>query len=508
MHSIEPDPRGQSPSHERPDPRRARWIAMLALFCATVALGALTRSGVGTAGPRTAIASPGLHFFAPGTSPVSFEGHLDRAAVLQGTEGIVHMQLVMRGEERPDAVPERLPTDLVVVLDRSGSMRGDKLRDARAAIRELLARLGPEDRFALVTYSNQAAVRIPLSPATPQSRDSWFGAVASIRASGATNLSAGLDSGLSIVEASLADRRVPRVILISDGLANRGDSTRRGLVAIAGRAARGEFTLSSIGVGQDFNEAVMTAIADAGTGNYYYLENSALLANVFAAEFDAARSTVASALELRIEPASGVRVVEAAGYPLGVEPGVAVIRPGALFAGQERRIWVTLALSRSRVGQYELGHFALAYTDGDRRRMTSFSSTPVVGLVAERADFLAGVDVPVWEKSVSEEGYGRLQQSVSEYVRGGDLKRANEEIDRYVRSYSELNDSLRSKKVAEGLARARALKGEVGEAFDGPRAPAKRNAFSKDKSYQARKLRRSGAAPDPTTDPNTEGGSR
>ena len=133
-----------------------------------------------------------------------------------------------------------------------------------------------------------------------------------------------------------------------------------------------------------------------------------------------------------------------------------------------------------------------------------------MSLVAGREEFLAGVDVPVWERAVSEEGYGRLQQRVSEYVRGGDLKRANEAIDGYLRDYSELNDSLGSEQVAERLDRARSLKTEVGEAFNGPMAPAKRGAFSKQKSYEARKLRRRGAAPEAAADPqpDTEGGSR
>ena len=66
--------------------------------------------------------------------------------------------------------------------------------------------------------------------------------------------------------------------------------------------------LTTVGVGADFNEYLMTALADAGTGNYYYLKAGDDLASVFAREFDAARATVASGLAVRIEPADGVRV--------------------------------------------------------------------------------------------------------------------------------------------------------------------------------------------------------
>src|SRR6476661_8401077 len=102
--------------------------------------------------------------------------------------------------------------------------------------------------------------------------------------------------------------------------------------------------LSAIGVGADFNEQLMTALADAGTGNYYYVQNAHDLGSIFAREFDAARTTVATGLAVRIDPADGVQVLDAAGYPLEHDGGSVVIRPGSLFAGQERRIWVTVAM--------------------------------------------------------------------------------------------------------------------------------------------------------------------
>ncbi len=470
--------------------------AVLVLALATLALGVLTRPGVGAtpAGP-----SGGLHFASSQSRPVAFEGNLDRAAVLRGGDGIVRMQLLMRAESRPLLVSERVPTDLVVVLDRSGSMNGSKMEHARAAIRELLGRLGPEDRFSLIGYADSARIEIPLAPATAQARAAWLRSVNALQPRGATNLSAGLELGLGRIDERRDRARVARVILISDGLANRGDASVRGLTALAAGAARGEYTLSSVGVGLDFNEEVMTAIADAGTGNYYYLESAEDLSRVFAAEFDAARSTVASALELRIEPAAGVRVIEAAGYPLEATPRGVVLRPGSLFAGQERRIWVTLAVGGDRLGAHELGRFALAYTDRDRRSEVSFATTPVVTRVAERSDYLASLNRPQFEQAVKHEGYGRLQQQVSSYVRRGLFADADRAIDAFVESHEELNAELRSEALADEIARARSLKRDAKEAAS---SPEKRNAFGKAKSYEARRLRRDGAGPAP------EGGSR
>src|SRR5262249_49568588 len=184
------------------------------------------------------------------------------------------------------------------------------------------------------------------------------------------------------------------VVLISDGLANQGDATPEGLTRRAHRAAQGEYMLSTVGVGTDFNEYLMTALADAGTGNYYYLHNAEDLANVFAREFDAARTTVASALAVQIVPARGVRIVDAAGYPLESAGDAIVFRPGSLFAGQERRIWVSLAVPHDVVGEYELGRFSIAYGEGEQRTTLSFSGPPRVACVASEDQFYSSVDVP------------------------------------------------------------------------------------------------------------------
>ena len=113
--------------------------------------------------------------------------------------------------------------------------------------------------------------------------------MATIVPDGGTNMSSGLDLGLDTIDRMRASGRTSRAILISDGLANQGDATPEGLLRRAGRAARGEYVLTTVGVGADFNEYLMSALADAGTGNYYYLNRSDDLGSVFAREFDAAR---------------------------------------------------------------------------------------------------------------------------------------------------------------------------------------------------------------------------
>ena len=196
------------------------------LAIAGALLGATALAGARAA--RVAPPEPGqpTSVTAPGKGPVTFSGTLDRTSVLRGGDGVVRMELVMRAPgPHVEYAAMRQPTDLVIVLDRSGSMMGEKIEHARAAIRELVSHLGAEDRFSLVTYSDGVAVTIPLAQATEEARRRWLSTIAAITAEGNTNMSSGLDTGLNLIEGSRNAGRAARAILISDGLANQGDAS-------------------------------------------------------------------------------------------------------------------------------------------------------------------------------------------------------------------------------------------------------------------------------------------
>ena len=109
--------------------------------------------------------------------------------------------------------------------------------------------------------------------------------------------------------------------------------------------------------------------------------------------------------------------------------------------------------------------------------------------VAERRQYFGSIDKRSYDRAVKQEGYGRLQQSVSEYVRRGEFAQANEAIDAFVDDHEGVNRSLRSDAIAETIVRARDLKGSVSGAASSPEA---QNAFGKKNSYEARELRRQG----------------
>ena len=476
--------------------RRSHFMAAGALLLTTAVVGAAARGKGGTPGPQVP-ANVQATFAAPATGPVSFTGTLDRTAVLRGGDGRVRMELVMAAPPGERAGGVRRPTDVVIILDRSGSMDGAKIEHARAAVRELLAQLGPRDRFALVTYSDFATLAVPLSPVDDGARRAWNGVVAAIQASGSTNMSSGLDLGINVIEDGRGRdvERVPHVILISDGLANQGDPSPDGLKRRARRAAQGEYMLSTVGVGADFNEYLMTAIADAGTGNYYYLRDTENLGTVFAREFDAARATVATGLAVQIEPAPGVRVVDAAGYPLEQVDNAIVFRPGSLFAGQERRVWVTLAAPQSAAGEYDLGRFSLSYGDGRERTTLQLSEVPRIACVDSEDQYYSSVDVGAWGRSIVVDAYNKMQEEVAQEVQAGHRDAALQKLRLFKDETAAMNAHLLapSAPVAQQLEAVGQLEAQVSAAFRGANQAQRQNELSKSASAAAVDARRAGS---------------
>jgi len=426
---------------------------------------------------------------------LTFEGRLDRGAVHVGGDGLVHLELIAKGAELPERAAFRRPTDVVVVLDRSGSMAGDPMAKALAAIRELVGQLGSDDRFALVTYAHGADVTIPIGFASDGARSNWVARLGSIGAGGGTNMAEGLDRAHELVASTRSAGRIARIVLLSDGHANQGDASPDGLARRSGRAVNGEYVLSTVGVGEGFDERLMTRLADAGTGNFYYVPDVEVLAGIFADEFESARQTIASALEIRIDTPGGVEVVDAAGYPIEARPGYVVVRPGSLFSGQERSFWVTLRVPSSRKGEVALGDVRLSFTPvkGGAREEVRLPRLPAIAAVVDETRFVASLDKEAVQTHHAEEMVNRLRQSVSELVSSGDYAAAEKRLDDI--DYDELKAVGVAVEETESFAAVEKLKKDVQRAAAAP-APAQaavRNELGKSLYEAGTDGRRKGA---------------
>ncbi len=398
---------------------------------------------------------------------VALEVSLDRTAVLQASDGVVHAEVVLSSTAVPELSAD-VPTDLVVVLDRSGSMAGEKLEHARRATQELIDLLGPEDRFGLVSYDNRARVEIELQTASAARKQGWARTVRGLTDGGNTNLSGGLDLGLA-EHASERLGRAARTVLISDGLANEGDTSADGLARRARAAGVAEAPLSTVGVGADFDEELMARLADAGTGAFYFLERGSSMGAVFAAELRGSRDTVVSGLTVGLDLPEGVRLIDAGGYPVERDS----FRVGSLFAGQERRIWLTLAVPTATTGRREIGGVTVSWSGLDGVDAEQVVGGLEVTCVEDPDRALASVDSDAWGRVVVHEQYQALKSSVASDVKRGDMAEAKRKIARYKEDVSADNAVIGSSAVSANLLEVDTLEAEVDDAFEGPDASMK-----------------------------------
>lgn len=237
---------------------------------------------------------------------------------------------------------DRLPLDVALVMDVSGSMSDEgKMENARAAARDLVSALEEGDRLALVPFSDQARVLWSGEPA--RDRSEVLSLVRTVEEGGGTNLQDGLQTGLGILRAG-SSGHLRRLVLVSDGHANIGLTDPGSLAAMAARESRAGVSTSTIGLGLDYNEDLLAALADGGGGSYHFVRHAAQLQAIFDEELRTMTQAVARNVSLQIDVAPGVRLLEAYGYKRPDATGTYPCFLGDLWTGQTRKVVLRLAI--------------------------------------------------------------------------------------------------------------------------------------------------------------------
>lgn len=247
--------------------------------------------------------------------------------------------------QAPDAAPERQhsrkPYHLALVIDRSGSMDGEPLSEAVRCASHIIDRLAPTDRASLVVFDNDVDV---LSPARPVGdRKALHALLARIHSGGTTNLHGGWKAGAESLLEGAHDAAMARVILLSDGNANAGETIDpEAIAACCANAAAKGVTTSTYGLGYSFNEELMVDMARSGAGNSYYGETAADLFEPFAEEFDFISSLYARHLRLSVSAPNGVTMRLLNDYAVEEREGFPLIRLPDVPYGAEA--WALLEL--------------------------------------------------------------------------------------------------------------------------------------------------------------------
>ncbi len=298
---------------------------------------------------------------ATGGQPVQFTGRTLSPYLLR-SGGEAFLQLELTAEAIQDEKKVRAPVNLALVIDRSGSMRGDKIQRAREAAVQFIQRLEPTDRLAIVDYASDVTV-FP-STVVGEGREAMLTYARGLVDSSGTNISGGLERGGNEVSRFASDYQSSRIILISDGQPTEGVRTAQGLGELAGHIRGGGVAVTALGVGTDFDAQVMRTIAEYGGGFSGNIHDAAQLAEIFGRELNQASTLLAKAVELSIVPAAGVLVTSVAGTrftPRG--DGSVTIPVYDLASGGTARFLVKLSTDGRSGDDRALAQVTLRYRD-------------------------------------------------------------------------------------------------------------------------------------------------
>ena len=380
---------------------------------------------------------------------------ISQKKIVQNSDTPVYVEVAVTPPESEKKNAQSVPVDMVVVLDRSGSMSADnRLPYAKSAIKELLSRLNESDRFGLVTFDTSAQIVTPLSALTADFRAQESSVVDSLTTGGSTNLSGGLDLAKSLLTGS-SSGRTRKVILLSDGEANLG-ITDNNQLAILGRSfSQSETILSTVGVGLGFNEVLMSSLADNGMGNFSFLEHLASLGEILQKDLQSTREVYAGVSGLEISMPPGIKLIDASGYPQSAEKtgNTVHLLTGQLLNGVRKSFFLTFQVPSSSVGDISIGDLTFDYSVNGFAQKVQLSREAMMLAVVEparEAEAFASVDETLFKKSWAVNNLGRMQQQFSAEMRAGNTEGAKAVLDTY-RSEVDKNERQYKMKIANSI---------------------------------------------------------
>ncbi len=412
----------------------------------SVSVWALVPAGT----PAPAVATPGAKPWAsakidPGTSAVladlvgltgaaseftsgstlMLSGRLGHPTLAAGrdTETYVFLDVTAQSEVTSGS---GTPVNLSIVLDRSGSMQGQRMENAIAAASGMMRRLRDGDTVSVVGYNTSTQVFLPPTRLDAGNRENALASLRGIDAQGNTCVSCGVETAMDLLARGTTGA-VQRILLLSDGEANTGVRDVEGFRRIGDRARGMETSVSSIGVDVDYNERVLFALSQSSNGRHYFVDDPSGLPRIFDDEFQSLVTTVASNAAVEIDLAPGVTVEQVFDRTFEQRGDRVSVPFGAFSAGDEKTVLLRLRVPAGEAGRRPIASARMRYQDlvlgkpGD-------CSGELVAMLSKDASELSPLDAVVETRLARSETVAALSLANEQFARG-DISAARGTID-------------------------------------------------------------------------------
>jgi Ca-activated chloride channel family protein len=422
---------------------------------------------------------------------LAVDAKLDRGQLIAAAAGEpVYLDL------RVEAVAKgaRAPLSMVLVIDRSGSMAGEKIDNVRLAAQRMIKRLSAGDQLGIISYGTDVSVDLPLTGLDDKTRLRAQRVVNALEEGGGTNIDGGLRAAARLLNDEAIAGRVARVILLSDGQATEGERRISKLAQHGASLQQRGIGLSTLGVGLDYHEDLMERLAVEGGGRYHYLKRSSMLGAILSDELQHASQVVARDVTLQL-PADlgGLRVAAAPGHRLELGQ-VASLPLGSLASGEVRHVLVRL--ERTMGLRSALGTGALTFAAPEvRYQPLAEAATAILrhrgdGFTLTEASTASDVDhsrrADVRARVMEVEASLKLTEAMGAYSQS-DVKGAVRTLEQNIAALEDVADKTSSKELKDEAENLRRVLRKVKQAAPSSSAGADLVKAEKARAYELRR---------------------
>jgi Ca-activated chloride channel family protein len=257
-----------------------------------------------------------------------------------------------------------MPSNIALVLDRSGSMDGEKMENLKEAVGYVVDRLADSDLVSVTIFDDQVEALVPSQPA--KNRDEIKAKLAQVITRGGTQISDGLSAGLAEAKKGFAADRVSRVLLLTDGQTWDDEDA---CLQLADEAGKQGVAITSIGIGDDWNEKLLLQIAERSHGNSHWIQNPIAILDTFRQEVDGMQAIAATNLKLTGHMGGGVRPVKIyTTAPMIADISSRAISSstiqadlGSLDAKTGQKVLIEARVPAQKAGPFRLGQVEIGY---------------------------------------------------------------------------------------------------------------------------------------------------